>query len=183
MSGRERDKLRGIGNGLKNFNFKFIGFILLVQIISTMLFFPACTMNNSSPTTINPTPSFTSSNAPATNPDEEPEEVEGRDPEELTLYPGSVRTAYILPLCECEPGVFNWYAVPANIEAVFNFYLAELENLGWQVTTEKAMAFTLYASKEGCEPIVIQCYESDKWSGFGSEIQIEWVPNEGYIGY
>jgi len=147
-------------------------------------------MNNSLPTTMGPTTTpynsittFISSNAPATNSYQEPEEVEGRDPDYLTLYPGSIRTVYIIPTCECSPSVFNQYAVPAHVEVVFNYYLEELEKMGWNVITLEKTAFSLNADKEGRQPIGIQCYKSDQWPSYNSEITIIWITKEGYIGY
>jgi hypothetical protein len=167
---------------LKNLKFRFTSPLLFTLIVTLALFVPACTKDNISPRTQNSTTSSSASVIPASsnstsNPNGAPEEAKGQDPEDFSLCPGSIRTAFLEPTCVCSSAVTGWYAVTAKPDVVLNYYVTELKQSGWAVNISESTAYKLFA-RGGAQGhgIIITCYKSSQWKGFDTEMTLEWIP-------
>jgi len=124
------------------------------------------------PTTTTTTPTTTPPPTTTAVPSDEPVEVVGQDPDSIPLYPGSIRVAYIT-MCACTPTVTTWYAVQDDQQTVLDYYVAVLEDDGWEVNMEPT-GDALWAFKDTEDDIFINVLESETWPEYPAEINIFW---------
>jgi hypothetical protein len=67
--------------------------------------------------------------------DGKPEEVSGKDLEGMPLYQGAVRTWYLQLTEDEKKHTHLVYAIPADVETVFEYYEQELAKHGWKITS------------------------------------------------
>ena len=161
----------------------FRGFLSLFILISICTGAPACTSSQATISSSKASTSTTSATENPTTSTAEPEQVEGEDPEGINLYPDSMRTAYIVPNCECSSVVMNWYAVPATLQVVFNYLVTEMSETGWRVQVDENTPNKLYGYDSEENMVVICCYKSEQWTGYNTEMSIEWIPPERGGGF
>lgn len=80
-----------------------------------------------------------------------PREVSGKDIEDFPLYPGSVRTWYMHLTQDNRNSTQVVYAVPADVEEIFEFYEEELEKHGWKIEATVHMEETRFVEAKDDE--------------------------------
>lgn len=97
----------------------------------------------------------------------EPKEVEGADPEVVSLYPDSIRTSYTEVVEGGDSTRHFVYVVKANRAKVGAFFQAELKDQEWDIAREDKRngEYCLEALKEG-KSLHIMVGTSNKYSGY-----------------
>ena len=66
--------------------------------------------------------------------------------------------------------------VPAELDTAMDFIIEGLEDEEWDLTFDQFTKAKVYGVKGTRQVITIHGYESDQYSGYESEIIIEWIP-------
>ncbi|MFP3980414.1 MAG: hypothetical protein ACLFUY_03390 [Desulfobacterales bacterium] len=103
----------------------------------------------------------------------QPEEVSGSDPEDIPLYPESVRTAY--QKAEKDGSVFHaaTYAAKADKEKVLTFYETEMEEKHWEIVKKAESGEEKYLeAKKAKDKVRIIIRPSDDYTGY-TDVEME----------